>query len=64
MVRDPDPREPDRRRPQDGAPDRDKPIVRITAGSPDHKQLLRALKWLMVQPVGDDEARPQKRRPR
>lgn len=39
---------------QDGAeplpPDPSKPLVRITAGSPDHKILIRALDWLLTQP--------------
>lgn len=34
-------------------PDRSAPILRVTAGSPDHKRLLEALRWLMSLP--DDQ---------
>lgn len=58
MVRAPDPREPSagpsasRKAP----PNKEQPLLRVTAGSPDHKTLLKALQWLLNQP-GPDKAR-------
>ncbi|HYF77369.1 MAG TPA: hypothetical protein VD973_09570 [Symbiobacteriaceae bacterium] len=62
MATAPDPKRP-RPPQQEGTSNQAKPLVTVTAGSPDHKILLRALRWLKEQAAEQLDIPPQPKQP-